>query len=76
VDAPHDTSFRHGGIALGEAQRMPDGLFELVEAIPLEEDSPIIAELLRGNLITVWHSKFANLHAGKSTKTSQGPGGC
>ena len=43
VDAAHDAALRHRGVRLREVERVADGLLELVEAVPLEEDAAVVA---------------------------------
>jgi hypothetical protein len=50
---------------LAEVDRMTDDVGELVESVPLEEHAPIVAELLRRDLVAVRDLQFADLHPGR-----------
>jgi hypothetical protein len=64
MDAAYDAPLGHRGVRLRELQTMTDPLLQTIESIPLEEDTAIVAELPRRDLIAVWHAQFADLHSG------------
>ena len=58
-------------LRLREVERVPDGLLEAVEAVPLEEDAAVVAELLRGDLVAVGDLQFADLHGTTAYRASR-----
>ena len=71
VDAADDAALRDRGVALREVEAVSDRLLEAVEAVPLEEDSAVVAELLRGDLVAVGDLQFTDLHGTTAYRASR-----